>query len=172
MHRSKDQILLENIYNDIATNSSVEANPQTAEVSDYEKAERILADALERFQVYVDPSSEVYKDAVQHLVATIQHSPEEEQETAEKLALSLDEPEANDANMELGPDLSDDVPSTEEEIYGTRYESNTILNAYKMVLGESKKKKNNEYAICTASVGRKNEAKYKRCKKKVKKEFK
>ena len=168
MHRSKDQILLENIYNDIAKTPSAEANPQNAEVSDYEKAERILADALERFQVYVDPASETYKDAVQHLVATIQHSPEEEQETAEKLAMSLDEPEANDANTELGPDLSNDTPDPEEEIYGTRYESNTILNAYKRVLGEAKRdKKNNKYAICTASVGRKNEAKYKRCKKDI-----
>ncbi len=52
----------------------------------------------------------------------------------------------------------------------------SIQEAYEKVILEVKKKKskneNNEYAICTASVGRENEEKYKRCKEKVKKSFK
>jgi hypothetical protein len=51
----------------------------------------------------------------------------------------------------------------------------SIQEAYEKVILEAKKKKtkdkNNEYAICTATAGRKNEEKYKRCKEKVKKSF-
>jgi len=171
MHKSKDQILLENIYDNI-TNPSAEPNPQSGEISDYERAENLLSDTLERLGVYADPSSEAYADAIKNLVATLQNSPEEDQETAEKLAMHLDEPESTDNSEQLGPDLSDENLSSEEEIFEPQYESNTILNAYKKVLSEGKRKKNNEFAICTASVGRENESKYKRCKEKVKKSFK
>jgi hypothetical protein len=51
----------------------------------------------------------------------------------------------------------------------------SLKNAYEQVIIESRKKKNksknNEYAICTSSVGRENEEKYKRCKEKVKKNY-
>lgn len=170
MHKSKDQILLENIYDNIA-NPSTEPNPQSGENSDYERAENLLSDTLDRLGVYVDPSSEAYADAIRNLVATLQNSPEEDQETAEKLAMRLDEPETdNSGNEQLGPDLSNDEESPEEKIFQQQYESNTILNAYKKVLSEGKKKKkeNNKFAICTASVGRKDEAKYKSCKEQVK----
>jgi hypothetical protein len=45
-----------------------------------------------------------------------------------------------------------------------------LEQAYEKVLAEKKQRwtKGSEYAICTASVGRKDEAKYKSCKKKVK----
>lgn len=52
----------------------------------------------------------------------------------------------------------------------------SIQEAYERVILEAKKKKtkdkNNEYAICTSSVGREDEEKYKSCKEKVKKSFK
>lgn len=140
MHKNKDQILLENIYDNIS-NPSVGTNPPSGETSDYDRAEALLSDTLERLGVYADPSSEAYADAIRNLVATLENSPEEDQETAEKLAIGLDEPEQEQTgdDEQLGPDL-DEAPS-KEEMYQTQYESNTILNAYRQILGESKRKK-------------------------------
>lgn len=146
----------------------------TSQDDDFETAERMLSDALERNEVYnADPTSDFYKNAVAGLVAAIQHSPEDSQMEADKIARSFLNVNDEDNINEIDSDDTNEILNQNELIPQQQYESNTILNAYKKVISEQNKKKakNNEYAICTASVGRKNEAKYKRCKKKVAKQI-
>lgn len=174
MIKNKDQILLENIYSNMSQSSNLNTLPTEEEGSDYDKAEKMLSMAFDRYNVYEDPSSEKYNQSLKELVAAIQHSPEDAEETAEKIALSFLEPESQNQNEYIDQNNLDAIDLDSNEISNIpeqQYESNTILNAYKKVIAEGSRKKNNEYAICTASVGRKNEAKYKRCKRKVKQQI-
>ena len=161
MNKSKDQILLENIYANMGQTPIAQEPSLVApeDKNDFDNAEKILSDALERNGVYVDPTSEVYRDALDELVAAIQHSPEETQENADKIAMQLD-------RLETGDQTEDEIDHNEiSEVPLQQYESKTILNAYEKVLAEAGKV--NPYAVCTITVGRKDEKKYKSCKKKV-----
>lgn len=127
--------------------------------NDFDNAEKMLSDALERNGVYADPTSETYRDALDELVAAIQHSPEDSQEIADKIAMQLDRPEPVDQ-------MEDEIDQNEiSEVPIHQYESKTILGAYEKILAEAGKV--NPYAVCTKTVGRKDEKKYKSCKKKV-----
>ena len=180
MNKNKDQMLLENIYDGVFKKHITEnMGEQEIAVStvpenqtdDYIQAEQMILKTLDDIgSNYADQDSESFKDAVESVVAAMQHSPEELDETVQKIAFGLDK----------GVEQSEQEPSIvngfgyeeEESPMVPSYESKTLLNAYTKVIMEArkKKKKNNEYAICTASVGRENEAKYKRCKEKVKKQ--
>lgn len=167
MSKNKDQVLLENLYANIAQSPVAPETNVTApeDKSDYDSAEKMLSDALERNGVFADPTSDTYREALDELVAAIQHSPEDAQETADKIAMGLDRPESNEEVDEIDQNEISEVPIQQ-------YESKTILGAYEKIIAEASKKKNNKYAICTAAVGRKNEAKYKRCKEGVEKQNK
>lgn len=164
MNRHKDQILLEDLYSQVAQNPITTDQPVTPEEksSDYVEAENKLVKALDMMGVTFDQDSERFQEAVQSIVATMQHSPEDVDSTVEQAAFGLDQPEQMEQEPEVmaGVGYEDEEPSSPFE---ARYES--ILNAYEKVLAEAGKV--NPYAVCTKTVGRKNEAKYKRCKRKV-----
>lgn len=182
MNKNKDQMLLENIYDGVFKRHITEnMGEQEIAVStvpenqtdDYIQAEQMILKTLDDIgSTYSDHDSDNFKDAVESVVAAMQHSPEELDETVQKVAFGLDRG-GEDSDMQepslvngFGYEEQEEIPMTPS------YESKTILNAYERVVLEAKKKKkkNNEYAICTASVGREDEAKYKRCKEKVKKQ--
>lgn len=145
------------------------------QTDDYVQAEQLILKTLDDIgSNYSNHESDQFRDAVESVVAAMQHSPEELDETVQKVAFGLDTGEEGSGMEEptisngFGYEEDDELPMS------TNYESRTILNAYERVILEAikkkKKKKNNEYAICTSSVGREDEEKYKRCKEKVKKQ--
>lgn len=165
MNRHKDQILLENLYDQMAQRQITTDQPVTPEEksSDYVEAENKLLRALDMMGITFDQDGERFQEAVQSIVATMQHSPEDVDTTVEQAAFGLDQPEQQEQQE---PEVMAGVGYEDEEQsspFEARYES--ILNAYEKVLAEAGKV--NPYAVCTKTVGRKDEAKYKRCKKKV-----
>jgi len=188
MNRSKDQILLENLYNGIfqkQINENIgEMELQTPsipenETDDYQKAEQMIQKVLDDIgSNYSEYDSDQFKDAVESVVVAMQHAPDELDETVQRTAFGLDnrnDSGLNDQEPSVVPGVGyQDDDEMDMSPFG---ECKTILKAYEKVIFEGtrkkkKKNKNNEYAICTASVGRENEEKYKRCKEKVKKELK
>lgn len=167
MSKNKDQILLENIYSDIRKNiqssstddmgrdletGSFDDNFNNQEGDDYDRAEQLLDKALNFNEVDHDS----YMRAVEKIVATMHHSPEEIDDCVEGCAAELQ-------NNGEQPMHRDDF--SEERPFG--YESSSILTAYNKVISEAQKKskgKVNPYAVCTKTVGRKDESKYKKCK--------
>jgi hypothetical protein len=128
MNKSKDQILLENLYLNIQ--EEAEKKKADKEDSDYEC------------------------DASKGPDGCDCGGCEGCQKNAAKGAKKEDESDENESDKEE-PKESFGL----EDLYGK-----VVEEAKKKA---KKKKENNEYAICTASVGRENEAKYKKCKEDV-----
>jgi hypothetical protein len=169
MNNNKDKFILESLYEQcskrILNENIGQLELQTPSVPEekndsYITAENLIKRALNSEQV--DSSSEHFKNGVKAVMAAMEHSPQDIDEVIEQVVVGLQQGTSFDSN---------DQP----EISITNMESNDLLDAYNKVVSEAKKKKqkeNNEYAICTASVGREDEEKYKSCKEKVKKQFK
>lgn len=187
MNKSKDQLVLENIYDGIfqkhITENMGEMELEVPSIpdnqsDDYVKAEQMIQKVLDDIgSNYSDYDSDQFKEAVDGVVVAMQHSPDELDETVQKTAFGLDRGNESQFSNEE-PSIVPGVGYEDDEMDMPSFgESKTLLNAYEKVIFEGtrkkkKKNKNNEYAICTASVGRENEEKYKRCKEKVKKEIK
>jgi hypothetical protein len=139
MNRHKDQILLENLYDQVAQSTITTDQPITSDErsSDYVEAENKLLKALDMMGVTFDQDSERFQEAVQSIVATMQHSPEDVDTTVEQAAFGLDQPE----QMEREPEVMAGVgyEDEEESPFEARYES--VLSAYEKVISESSKNK-------------------------------
>jgi hypothetical protein len=102
--------------------------------------------------------------AVEKIVATMHHSPEEVDNCVDGCAAELQN--GGEQSMHRD-DFSDERPFN--------LESSSLLTAYNKVIFEAQKKskgKVNPYAVCTKTVGRENESKYKKCKEGVEKSAK
>jgi hypothetical protein len=140
MNRHKDQILLENLYDQVAQGGITTDQPITPEErsSDYVEAENRLIKALDMMGVTFEQDSERFQEAVQSIVATMQHSPEDVDTTVEQAAFGLDQPEQRHEEPEAvaGIGYEDQEP---ENPYERQYESKSILDAYEKIILEAKK---------------------------------
>jgi hypothetical protein len=151
MNKSKDTILLENIYENIFKKTvnenfgeqeiAVSTVPEN-QTDDYVRAEQLIMKTLDDIgSIYSDQGSEQFRDAVEGVVAAMQHSPEDLDETVQKIAFGLDKGDS-DSGME-DPSVMNGIgyEEAEESPMISNYESKSILNAYEKIIIEAKKKK-------------------------------
>jgi hypothetical protein len=158
--KNTDQKQLQSLYENLGQIELQTPSVPEEQNDGYITAENLLKRSLNNEPI--DTSGEHFKNGIKAVMAAMEHSPQDIDEVVEQVVNGLKQGTSFD---------STDQPQQDS----IRIESNSLLDAYMKIISEAKKKKpkkDNEYAICTASVGREDEAKYKRCKEKVKKGFK